>query len=110
MTTRTLALIVAAWLAAAFSTDASAQTLDKIRKQGSITLGYIDGAAPFSYTDGNGDPQGFSVELCRAVAERIPGALFEVMEEEAHQPFQEAPDEWNARVDAFWREVDARSR
>ena len=34
----------------------------------------------------------------------IPGARFEVMEEEAHQPFQEIPDEWNARVDAFWRE------
>jgi pimeloyl-ACP methyl ester carboxylesterase len=46
-------------------------------------------------------------ELCRAVAERIPGALFEVMEEEAHQPFQEVPDEWNARVDTFWREVEA---
>ena len=37
----------------------------------------------------------------------IPGARFEVMEEEAHQPFQEVPDEWNARVDAFWREVEA---
>ena len=23
--------------------------------------------------------------------------------------FQEIPDEWNARVDAFWREVEARS-
>jgi pimeloyl-ACP methyl ester carboxylesterase len=43
---------------------------------------------------------------CRAVAELIPGAVFEVMEEEAHQPFQEAPDEWNARVEAFWREID----
>jgi hypothetical protein len=26
---------------------------------------------------------------------------------EAHQPFQEVPDEFNARVDAFWRSVDA---
>ena len=26
---------------------------------------------------------------------------------EAHQPFQEVPDEFNARVDAFWREVEA---
>ncbi len=43
----------------------------------------------------------------RAVADLIPGAVFEVMEEEAHQPFQEVPDEWNARVDAFWREVEA---
>jgi 3-oxoadipate enol-lactonase len=46
-------------------------------------------------------------ELGRAVAELIPGARFEVMEEEAHQPFQEVPDEWNARVDAFWHEVEA---
>jgi pimeloyl-ACP methyl ester carboxylesterase len=45
----------------------------------------------------------------RAVAELIPGARFEVMEEEAHQPFQEVPDEWNARVDTFWREVQRRS-
>jgi pimeloyl-ACP methyl ester carboxylesterase len=48
-------------------------------------------------------------ELGRAVAERIPGARFEVMEEEAHQPFQEVPDEWNARVDAFWRGAEARA-
>jgi 3-oxoadipate enol-lactonase len=45
-------------------------------------------------------------ELCRAVAELIPGARFEVLEGEAHQPFQEIPDEWNARVNAFWREVE----
>jgi pimeloyl-ACP methyl ester carboxylesterase len=44
-------------------------------------------------------------ELGRAVAELIPGAHFEVMEEESHQPFQEAADEWNARIDAFWRDV-----
>jgi len=49
-------------------------------------------------------------ELCRAVAEGIPGALFEVLEEEAHQPFQEVPEEWNARVDSFWRETEARTR
>ena len=46
-------------------------------------------------------------ELGREVAELIPRARFEVLEEESHQPFQEVPDEWNARVDAFWREVEA---
>jgi 3-oxoadipate enol-lactonase len=46
-------------------------------------------------------------ELGRAVAQLIPGARFEVMEEEAHQPFQEVPEEWNARVDAFWRATEA---
>lgn len=48
-------------------------------------------------------------ELCRAVADRIPGALFAVMDEAAHQPFQEIPDDWNARVDAFWREAEKRA-
>jgi len=45
--------------------------------------------------------------LCRAVADLIPGAEFEVMEEEAHQPFQEVPDEWNRRVDTFWGRGEA---
>jgi pimeloyl-ACP methyl ester carboxylesterase len=37
----------------------------------------------------------------QAVAAAIPNARFEVMPGEAHQPFQEVPDEFNARVDAF---------
>ena len=45
----------------------------------------------------------------RAVADAIPDAHFEVLPEEAHQRFQEVPDEFNARVDAFWREVEARA-
>jgi pimeloyl-ACP methyl ester carboxylesterase len=45
--------------------------------------------------------------LGRAVAQEIPGARFEIMDEEAHQPFQEIPDQWNARVDRFWQEVQA---
>jgi ABC-type amino acid transport substrate-binding protein len=70
MISRTLISVVFT-LAAFASAAAQAQTLDKIRKQGVITLGYIDGAAPFSYADANGDPQGYSVELCRAVAEGV---------------------------------------
>jgi pimeloyl-ACP methyl ester carboxylesterase len=45
-------------------------------------------------------------ELGEDVARRIPGAQFEVMPEESHQPFQEVPDEWNARVDRFWQEAE----
>lgn len=44
----------------------------------------------------------------RSVAAGIPNARFEVMPGEAHQPFQEVPEEFNARVDDFWREVEAR--
>ena len=62
-------------------------------------------AAPTLVLAGGRDPTS-RPPLCRAVAELIPGARFEVLEEEAHQPFQEVPEEWNARVDAFWREVE----
>jgi len=54
---------------------AQAQTLERIKKNGVITLGYIDAAAPFSYADANGEPQGYSVDLCRAVASGIAEQL-----------------------------------
>ena len=63
-------------------------------------------AAPTLVLAGGLDPTS-RPQLCRAVAELIPGAQYEVMEAESHQPFQEVPDEWNARVDTFWREVEA---
>ncbi|HEU4493883.1 MAG TPA: alpha/beta hydrolase [Rubrobacteraceae bacterium] len=44
----------------------------------------------------------------RSVAAAIPNARFEAMAGEAHQPFQEVPEEFNARVEDFWREVEAR--
>ncbi len=43
--------------------------------------------------------------ISAAVAEKIPGALLEVFEGEAHQPLQEVPDRWNDRVSVFWRSV-----
>ncbi len=63
-------------------------------------------SAPTLVLAGGSDPTA-RPELGRAVADAIPGARFEVMEGESHQPFQEIPDRWNARVDAFWREVEA---
>ena len=71
-------------------------TSDRLAQIGAPTLVLAGGLDPTSRP-----------ELCRAVAELIPGARFEVMAEESHQPFQEVPDDWNARVDAFWREVEA---
>jgi pimeloyl-ACP methyl ester carboxylesterase len=45
----------------------------------------------------------------RAAADAIPGARFEILAEEAHQPFQEVPDQFNATVDTFWQQVEARA-
>ena len=39
----------------------------------------------------------------RVVADRIPGAEFVLLPEEAHQPFQEQAADFNALVDEFWR-------
>ena len=46
--------------------------------------------------------------LGRDLAQLIPGAMFEIQDDEAHQPFQEMPDAWNTRVDAFWQDVERR--
>jgi ABC-type amino acid transport substrate-binding protein len=70
-----IALLLGFSLSLAAPASAQTGTLDKIRKLGAIKLGYIDGAAPFSYTDGDGEPQGYSVDLCRAVAEGIRAQL-----------------------------------
>ena len=45
--------------------------------------------------------------LGRVVADGIPGARFVLQPGEAHQPFQERPDEWNALVHEFWTEVSS---
>jgi len=68
---RTLVFLLATVLA----WPAAAQTLEKIRKSGTITLGFIDGAAPFSSVDENGAPQGYSIDLCRAAADAIAAQL-----------------------------------
>lgn len=72
---RFLLALLAALLAAPALAQAPQTTLDKIRKSGAITLGYIDGAAPFSFVDNNGEPAGYSVELCRAVADGVAAQL-----------------------------------
>jgi pimeloyl-ACP methyl ester carboxylesterase len=41
--------------------------------------------------------------MSREVADLIPGARFVLLEGEAHQPFQESPEAFNALVDDFWR-------
>ena len=69
-------LLSALALCASLAAPADAQNaLDKIRKQGTVTLGYIDGASPFSFVDAKGEPQGYSVDLCRAVAEGFKAQL-----------------------------------
>jgi glutamate/aspartate transport system substrate-binding protein len=64
-------------LLSAVSIPAFAQTsaLDRIRQQGVINMGYIEGAAPFSSVGADQQPQGYSVDLCREVAVGIRSQL-----------------------------------
>jgi glutamate/aspartate transport system substrate-binding protein len=66
-----LGLIFALALLLAAPAAAQAGTLDKIRESGVITMGYVASSAPFSFVDENGQPQGYSVDLCRAIASGI---------------------------------------
>jgi ABC-type amino acid transport substrate-binding protein len=50
-------------------------TLDKIRSQQSISLGYRDTSVPFSYVGNDNKPWGYSVELCTKVADAIKRQL-----------------------------------
>jgi pimeloyl-ACP methyl ester carboxylesterase len=89
------------------STEAIQRAIDAfVVHETADRLQYID--APTLVLAGGQDictPQ----RLGRVVADGIPHARFEVLTEEAHQPFQEVPDQFNARVDAFWAEVEARA-
>jgi pimeloyl-ACP methyl ester carboxylesterase len=77
----------------AFRTHETLDRLPEIVAPTLVLAGEIDLVAP--------------PRLGRVVADGIPGARFEVLLGEAHQPFQEVPDEFNARVEAFWRGAEA---
>jgi polar amino acid transport system substrate-binding protein/glutamate/aspartate transport system substrate-binding protein len=69
--------MIALTLACALAAPVMAQSgaLERIRKAGAITMGYTGGAAPFSSRDAGGQPQGYSVELCREIASGIRAQL-----------------------------------
>src|SRR6266446_9668530 len=50
---------------------ASAGTVDRIGQDKAIRIAYREDAPPFSYKDKIGEPAGFMVDLCRAVAKKL---------------------------------------
>jgi ABC-type amino acid transport substrate-binding protein len=52
-----------------------AATLDAVQKSGKLTLGYRLDARPFSYRDAQGNAAGYSVALCRKVADDLKAEL-----------------------------------
>ena len=55
---------------------AAAATLDRIKENGKITLGYQTDARPFSYQEGSGGAaSGYSVALCQRIADEVKSEL-----------------------------------
>jgi ABC-type amino acid transport substrate-binding protein len=52
-----------------------AGTLDRIRQDKAIRIAYREDAPPFSYKNSIGEPAGFMVDLCRAVAKKLTDQL-----------------------------------
>jgi glutamate/aspartate transport system substrate-binding protein len=52
-----------------------AQTLEKIKSSGSVTMGIRDSSVPLSYTGADGTPIGFNVDICRKVLSDIQAKL-----------------------------------
>jgi ABC-type amino acid transport substrate-binding protein len=50
-------------------------TLDKIKETGAIRLGYRETSQPFSFRSSDGQPAGFSIDLCTQVADGLRESL-----------------------------------
>ena len=70
---RLRAAVLAALILATGS--ASAGTLDRIAQDKSVRIAYRDDAPPFSYKGKGGQPAGYMVDLCRAVAKKLAEQL-----------------------------------
>ncbi|MEE4383837.1 MAG: amino acid ABC transporter substrate-binding protein [Pseudomonadales bacterium] len=65
------AIMLIAGLALAVAPSAQAGTLDRLRDSGEVRVGYRTDLPPFSSGVIDRDPEGFSIDLCRRVFERI---------------------------------------
>jgi len=61
--------------AALASAAETSHTLDRIKTDAVIRLGYRSGAAPFSFREHNGTVRGYSVELCTRIAAAVQKRL-----------------------------------
>jgi len=64
-------ILAAALVGAALAAPAQAQTIDKVKKSGEITMGVRESSAPLSFTLGAGQFTGYHVELCQAIIDNM---------------------------------------
>jgi glutamate/aspartate transport system substrate-binding protein len=65
-------LLLALWISGfPQASHAREPVLGKVLETGRITFGYAEDRLPFSFNDQNGNPAGYSIDLCRAIAEQV---------------------------------------
>ncbi len=72
---RTLKAAVAALACTLAAAPALAQTIDKIKQTGSITVGHRDASIPFSYYDDNQKPIGYAMDICARIVDEVKKEL-----------------------------------
>lgn len=77
-----IGLVVATVFAVCSSTQAQVDdpgivsgTLARIKRTGTVRIGYRDASIPFSYLDRSGRPIGYSIDICNAIVEEIGRTL-----------------------------------
>jgi ABC-type amino acid transport substrate-binding protein len=72
---RILIAVLALALPALGNADDGASAIKKIRSTKTVTMAYRTDAVPFSFKDPNGQPAGYTVELCKRVAASMASQL-----------------------------------
>jgi glutamate/aspartate transport system substrate-binding protein len=72
---RTIKAAVAAVACALIAAPVSAQTIDKIKQTGAITIGHRDASIPFSYYDDQQKVIGYSNDICMRIVEDVKKEL-----------------------------------
>lgn len=50
-------------------------TLAKVKESGAMAIGYRKNSPPFSFVDGQGNPSGYSIDLCKRIASAVQKRL-----------------------------------
>jgi glutamate/aspartate transport system substrate-binding protein len=72
---RTLKAAIAALACSLAAAPALAQTVDKIKQTGAITVGNRDASIPFSYYDDQQKPIGYAMDICARIVDEVKKEL-----------------------------------
>ncbi len=67
--------LLAVVLAGSACATQTPDTLKKIKESGTLTIGYRESSLPFSFSDRDKQPTGYSVDLCRRIADSVKREL-----------------------------------